>query len=550
MSNPNSIQGGPIREKLKARREAWRKLHLRDLFAKDPQRFQNFSARLGDFVVDYSKNLIEIGDLKLLHDLAKAAEVESWRDRLFAGEHINSTEDRAVLHMALRAKGGAFVDKGADVLAGIRAVQERMRAFAEQVRDGTWRGATGKPIRRVINIGIGGSDLGPKMVTAALRPYRHPRLEMHFVSNVDLAHLDGALKGAQAEETLFIISSKTFTTQETMSNAMSAKAWLSERIPDPTAIAKHFVAVSTNAKGVAAFGIDTANMFEFWDWVGGRYSLWSAIGLPILISVGWDNFRALLDGAADMDQHFRTAPIPENLPVVLGLLGVWYIDFWDAQSHAVLPYAQDLQLLPSYLQQLDMESNGKSVARNGKPVEMPTAPVVWGEPGTNGQHAFHQLLHQGTPLIPADFIVVAKGHTELGKKATDRHQEMLVANALAQTQALMLGREAAEVEAEMKAAGADAATLARVVPSRVFSGNRPSTTMLMPALTPWHLGALIALYEHKIFVQGVIWGINSFDQWGVELGKKLATDILAGTGAKRDASTAGLMALYDGMKKT
>ncbi len=540
----------PIRDKLKARREAWRQLHLRELFAKDPQRFQNFSASLGDLVLDYSKNLIEVADLKLLHDLAKVAEVEKWRDRLFAGEHINSTEDRAVLHMALRAKGGAFEDQGVDVLAGIRAVQERMRAFAEQVRDGTWRGATGKPIRRIINIGIGGSDLGPKMVTAALRPYRHPRLDMHFVSNVDLAHLDGALKGAEADETLFIIASKTFTTQETMANAMSAKAWFQERIPDPKAVAKHFVAVSTNAKAVAAFGIDTANMFEFWDWVGGRYSLWSSIGLPILLSVGWENFRALLDGAADMDQHFRTAPIPENLPVILALLGVWYIDFWDAQSHAVLPYAQDLELLPSYLQQLDMESNGKSVARNGQPVEMPTAPVVWGEPGTNGQHAFHQLLHQGTPLVPSDFIVVAKGETALGAKPTQEHQNLLVANALAQTQALMLGRTAAEVEAEMKQAGADAATIVRVLPFRVFSGNRPSTTMLIPALTPWHLGALIALYEHKIFVQGVIWGINSFDQWGVELGKKLANDILAGTGAARDASTAGLMALYDDMKKT
>jgi glucose-6-phosphate isomerase len=540
----------PIRGKLKARREAWRKLHLRELFARDPQRFQNLSAGLGDLVVDYSKNLIEVADLKLLHDLAKAAEVEQWRDRLFGGEHINSTEDRAVLHMALRAKGGAFQDQGQDVLAGIRAVQERMRAFAEQVRDGGWRGATGKPIRRVINIGIGGSDLGPKMVTAALRPYRHPRLDMHFVSNVDLAHLDGALKGAAADETLFIIASKTFTTQETMANAMSAKAWFQERIPDPAAVARHFVAVSTNAKAVAAFGIDTANMFEFWDWVGGRYSLWSSIGLPILLSVGWDNFRALLDGAADMDQHFRTAPIPENLPVILALLGVWYIDFWDAQSQAVLPYAQDLELLPAYLQQLDMESNGKSVARNGQPVEMPTAPVVWGEPGTNGQHAFHQLLHQGTPLIPSDFIVAAQGHTELGVAATGKHQELLVANALAQTQALMLGRTAAEVEAEMKQAGADAATIARVLAFRVFSGNRPSTTIMIPALTPWHLGALIALYEHKIFVQGVIWGINSFDQWGVELGKKLANDILAGTGAARDASTAGLMALYDGLKKT
>jgi len=540
----------PVLDKLKTRREAWRQLHLKTLFAKDPQRFQNFSARLGNFVVDYSKNLIEIADLKLLHDLAKAAEVEAWRDRLFAGEPINSTENRAVLHVALRAKSGAFMESGTDVMPGIRAVQARMRAFAEQVRDGSWRGATGKPIRRIVNIGIGGSDLGPKMVTAALRPYRHPRLEMHFVSNVDVAHLDSALKGAQADETLFVISSKTFTTQETMANAMSAKAWLAERIPDPAAIAKHFVAVSTNAKGVAAFGIDPANMFEFWDWVGGRYSLWSAIGLPILLSVGWDNFRALLDGAADMDQHFRTAPIPENLPMVLALLGIWYIDFWDAQSHAVLPYAQDLQLLPSYLQQLDMESNGKSVARNGQPVAMPTAPVVWGEPGTNGQHAFHQLLHQGTPLIPSDFIVVAKGQSALGQDATSRHQELLVANALAQTQALMLGRDAVEVEAEMKQAGVPPETIAKVLPFRVFGGNRPSTTILIPELTPWHLGALLALYEHKVFVQGVIWGINSFDQWGVELGKKLANDILAGTGAARDASTAGLMALYDGMKKS
>ncbi|HVO01276.1 MAG TPA: glucose-6-phosphate isomerase [Candidatus Cybelea sp.] len=539
----------PIWQKLQARREAWRSLHLRDLFAKDKERFRNFSVRLGEVTLDYSKNLIELTDLKLLHDLAKAAELETWRTRLFAGEHINLTEDRAVLHMALRARNQAFAD-GTDVMPGIRAVQERMRAFAEKVRDGSWLGATGKPIRRVINIGIGGSDLGPKMATAALRPYGHQRLQMHFVSNVDLAHLDNALYGADAEETLFIISSKTFTTQETMTNASSARAWFQQRVPDEKAIARHFVAVSTNAKGVAAFGIDTANMFEFWDWVGGRYSMWSAIGLPILIAIGWDNFRRLLDGAADMDAHFQEAPIPENMPVILGLLGVWYIDFFGAQSHAVLPYAQDLELLPSYLQQLDMESNGKSVDRSGLPVQAPTAPVVWGEPGTNGQHAFHQLLHQGTPLIPADFVVVARGQSSLGPKLTGQHQDLLVANALAQTQALMLGRDKAEVEAEMKKAGATPQAIERVLPFRTFSGNRPSTTIMLPELDPYHLGLLIALYEHKVFVQGVIWGINSFDQWGVELGKKLATDILAGTGAARDASTAGLSALYDALKQS
>jgi glucose-6-phosphate isomerase len=538
----------PIWQQLKARREEWRKLHLRELFAKDASRFQNFSLRLGELTVDYSKNLIEVADLKLLHDLAKAAEVETWRDRMFGGEHINTSEDRAVLHTALRNRSGAVMTDGADVMPGILEVQKKMRAFADQVRDGTWRGATGKPIRRVINIGIGGSDLGPKMVTAALRPYGHPRLEMHFVSNVDITHLETAVKGAEADETLFIISSKTFTTQETMANALSAKTWFQARIADPKAIAKHFVAVSTNAKGVSEFGIDTANMFEFWDWVGGRYSLWAAIGLPIMIATGWDNFRALLDGAADMDTHFRTAPVAENMPMILGLLGVWYIDFWDAQAHAVLPYAQDLELLPSYLQQADMESNGKSVDRQGQPVKAPTAPVVWGAPGTNGQHAFHQLLHQGTPLVPCDFIVVAQGQSALTAERAEYHQKLLVANALAQTQALMLGRDRAEVEAEMKKAGKDAKTIETVAKFRTFSGNRPSNTMMIPKLDPYHLGMLIALYEHKIFTQGIVWQINSFDQWGVELGKQLANDILAGTGANRDASTAGLLKLYDGLK--
>jgi glucose-6-phosphate isomerase len=535
------ISQHPVWQKLKARRQTWQGRHLRDVFAQDPGRFEDYSLRLGDFVIDYSKNHIEMADLRLLHDLAKAAELEAWRDRMFSGEPINASEDRAVLHTALRNRAGAVTTGGSDVMPGILAVQQRMRAFAEQVRDGSWRGATGKPIRRVVNIGIGGSDLGPKMVATALRPFRHPRLDLHFVSNVDAAHLETALAGAEAEETLFVISSKTFTTQETMANAASAKAWFQARLREPEAIAKHFVAVSTNAKGVAAFGIDTANMFEFWDWVGGRYSLWSAIGLPILLGIGWENFRRLLDGAADMDEHFRRSPLPENMPVVLALLGIWYIDFWDAQSHAVLPYAQDLELLPAYLQQLDMESNGKSVDRAGRPVDYRTAPVVWGEPGTNGQHAFHQLLHQGTPLVPCDFILPVRSQS-----AIQGHQDLVAANAFAQSQALMLGRNREEVAEEMGAL--DRKTAEKLLPFRTFPGNRPSTTILMPELDPYHLGLMLALYEHKIFVQGVIWGINSFDQWGVELGKKLAGDILAGKGGARDSSTAGLLSLYDAMK--
>jgi glucose-6-phosphate isomerase len=543
------ISQHPIWQKLQARRESWPGRLLSDLFGRDPGRFANFSLRLGDFVIDYSKNLIEVADLKLLHDLAKTVELETWRERLFAGEHVNSSEDRAALHMALRQRDGTVITDGADVMPGIRAVQARMRSFAERLRDGTWRGATGKPIRRVINIGIGGSDLGPKMATAALRPFRHPRIEMHFVSNVDIAHLEAALDGGDAEETLFVISSKTFTTQETMANAASARSWFQARIADPAAIAKHFVAVSTNAKGVAAFGIDPANMFEFWDWVGGRYSLWSAIGLPIMIAIGWENFRKLLDGAADMDRHFREAPLAENMPVIMGLLGVWYIDFWGAQTQAILPYAQDLALLPAYLQQLEMESNGKSVDRQGQAVTYGTAPVVWGEPGTNGQHAFHQLLHQGTPLVPADFIVVARSGSDFAADQRDHHQDLLTANAFAQTQALMLGRDRPAVEAEMRQAGVGAETIDRLVPFRTFSGNRPSTTILMPELDPYHLGLLLALYEHKVFVQGIVWDIDSFDQWGVELGKKLAGDILAGKGAAGDSSTAGLLALYDAMKR-
>jgi glucose-6-phosphate isomerase len=396
----------------------------------------------------------------------------------------------------------------------------------------------------VVTLGIGGSDLGPAMVTQSLRRFRHPELTFHFVSNIDGAHLEAVLGQVVADETLFIISSKTFTTQETMTNARGARAWLTTRLTSADAVARHFVAVSTNAKGVAEFGIDTANMFEFWDWVGGRYSLWSAIGLPILLSVGWDGFERLLAGAHAMDRHFAEAPLEGNLPVILALIGLWYVNFWKAPSIAVLPYAQDLARLPAYLQQADMESNGKGAARDGKAVRTLTGPILWGEAGTNGQHAFYQLIHQGTHLIPCDFILPASAEGDFAD-----HHKLLAANCFAQTQALMLGKTAEEVRREMSAAGMAQAQLDRLVPFRCFPGNRPSNTILLRQLDPYHLGMLIALYEHKIFVQGILWNINSFDQWGVELGKQLAGDILSGSGAKRDGSTEGLMALYDAFRK-
>jgi len=510
--------------------ESWGNVHLSELFAKDKARAAQFAAEAPGVRYDYSRQRLGVMTVRLLAKLAAERGFEEWREALLSGKVVNDTENRAAWHTALRA--------GAAAPAEVKETLQKMKRLVSGLRNE-------KRYTRIVNLGTGGSDLGPRLLADALGD---GTLDVRFAANVDPRDLERALEGASPETTLVVVVSKTFTTQETMANATSAKTWFQARIADPKAIAKHFVAVSTNAKGVSEFGIDTANMFEFWDWVGGRYSLWSAIGLPIMIATGCDNFRALLDGAADMDTHFRTAPIPENMPVILGLLGVWYIDFFDAQSHAVLPYAQDLELLPSYLQQADMESNGKSVDRQGHPVQAPTAPVVWGAPGTNGQHAFHQLLHQGTPLVPCDFIVVAQGQSELAADRADYHQRLLVANALAQTQALMLGRGPADVEAEMKKAGKDAKTIETVVPFRTFSGNRPSTTIMIPKLDPYHLGMLIALYEHKIFVQGAIWQINSFDQWGVELGKQLANDILAGTGAKRDASTAGLLALYDGLK--
>jgi len=525
------------------------KHHLRDLFAADPQRFHKLQARLstgpGDLVLDFSKNRLTDDTIPLLFDLARTAKVEAWRDRMYAGERINNTENRGVLHIALRNRSNRpIMFDGADVMPLVNGVLEKLKAFSDQVRDGIWRGATGKRIRHVVNIGIGGSDLGPAMVVQALRRFRHPEMNFHFVSNVDGAHLEAILDQVNAEETLFIISSKTFTTQETMTNARSARGWLTARVAAADAVAKHFVAVSTNGKGVADFGIDQANMFEFWDWVGGRYSLWSAIGLPILLAVGWTEFVNLLAGAHAMDRHFAEAPLEGNLPVILGLLGVWYVNFWKAGSIAVLPYAQDLTRLAAYLQQADMESNGKGVTRAGKPVPTLTGPILWGEAGTNGQHAFYQLIHQGTHLIPCDFILAAQDDGAFAD-----HHRLLAANCFAQTQALMLGKTADEVRHEMSASGIAADEVERLIPFRSFSGNRPSNTILLRQLDPYHLGMLLALYEHKIFVQGIIWNINSYDQWGVELGKQLAGDILHGSGAKRDGSTEGLLALYDALQK-
>jgi glucose-6-phosphate isomerase len=522
--------------------EAMAEVHLRDLFARDPGRFASFSLRLDDLLLDYSKNRITGETLRLLLELARQADLEGWRARMFAGEKINITEHRAVLHTALRNRSDrrVLVD-GEDVMPAVRAVLERMRAFSDQVRSGAWRGHTGQTITDVVNIGIGGSDLGPLMVCEALKPYQRPDLRPHFVSNVDGAHLVHALEGLDPARTLFIVASKTFTTQETMTNAASARHWLLEKLGSDAEVAKHFVAVSTNDEAVRAFGIDPANMFEFWDWVGGRYSLWSAIGLSIALAIGFERFEELLAGGHAMDEHFRTAPLERNLPVILGLIGIWYRNFLGACSHAVLPYDQHLHRLPAYLQQADMESNGKSTDRAGHPVDYATGPILWGEAGTNGQHAFYQLIHQGTELIPADFLAAAVSQTPLGD-----HQDKLLANFFAQPEALAFGKTAEQARAELERAGLKGAALEDLLPHKLFAGNRPSNSILYRRLDPATLGRLIALYEHKIFTQGVLWNINSFDQWGVELGKQLASAILpelAGGApvTSHDPSTNGLI---------
>jgi glucose-6-phosphate isomerase len=514
-----------------------RGVHMRDLFAHDPRRFEKFSARLGDLLVDYSKHRIEEETMRLLFALAREAGVTGLRDRMFAGEKINLTENRAVLHVALRNRSNRPIRvDGEDVMPEVNEVLARMRRFTDRLRSGAWKGATGARITDVVNIGIGGSDLGPVMATEALRPDWQEGLSAHFVSNVDSTHLVETMKRLDPATTLFIVASKTFTTQETLMNARSARAWLTGKLGE-AAVPKHFVAVSTNAAEVSKFGIDTDNMFGFWDWVGGRYSMWSAIGLPIACVIGMDRFEEMLSGAHEMDEHFRTAPLEQNLPVILGMLGIWYSNFFGAQTHAILPYDQYLHRFPAYFQQGDMESNGKSVDRDGRRIEdYTTGPVVWGEPGTNGQHAFYQLIHQGTRLIPCDFIATVKSRNPLGD-----HHLVLLANFFAQTEALMRGKTPDEVRAE----GVPEA----LVPHKAFLGNRPSTSMIFDVLDARSLGRLVALYEHKIFVQGAVWNINSFDQWGVELGKQLAKRIepelkAPGPVTSHDASTNGLIEHY------
>ncbi len=519
--------------------------HMRDLFAEDPSRFDKFSVSFNDMLLDYSKNRITGETLGLLFDLARQTNVEGWREKMFKGEKINFTENRSVLHVALRNRSNRpiLVD-GKDVMPEVNAVLAHMKEFSNAVRNGGWKGYTGKTIADVINIGIGGSDLGPVMVTEALKPYGKPGLYVHFVSNVDGTHLAEVLKRVNPETTLFLIASKTFTTQETMTNAESARAWFLESAKDAKHVAKHFVALSTNTNGVARFGIDTKNMFGFWDWVGGRYSLWSAIGLSIAVYIGFEDFEELLTGAFEMDEHFRTAPPENNMPVILALLGIWYNNFFGAQAHAILPYDQYMHRFPAYLQQGDMESNGKSVDRNGNKVDYSTGPVIWGEPGTNGQHAFYQLIHQGVKLIPADFIAPIETHNPIGE-----HHQILFSNFFAQTEALMKGKTADEARAELMAAGMSGDALEKLIPHKVFEGNRPTNSIVFKKLTPRTLGSLIALYEHKIFVQGIIWNINSFDQWGVELGKQLAKTILPeltseGKVITHDGSTNGLINHY------
>ena len=551
----------PAWQALLAHRTAMNTVHLRDLFAQDLQRFDRFSLTFRatpvegtrqapiELLFDYAKNRITEETMRLLVDLAHQAGLADAITAMVSGQKINNTEDRAVLHVALRNRSNRpiLVD-GQDVMPAVNRVLGQMRRFSEAIRSGDWRGYTGQAITDVVNIGIGGSDLGPKMVTLALAPYTRADLRAHFVSNVDGTDIAETLKRLDPATTLFLIASKTFTTQETMTNAQSARAWFLATAQDESAIAKHFAALSTNEKAVTAFGIDPQNMFEFWDWVGGRYSLWSAIGLSIAIAIGMDNFEELLAGAHAVDEHFRATPFAQNIPVIMGLLGLWYNNFWDAQSHAILPYDQSMARFPAYFQQGDMESNGKSVTKSGEPVDYTTGPIIWGEPGTNGQHAFYQLIHQGTKLIPCDFLAPARSYNPLGN-----HHQILIANFLAQTEALMKGKTPAEARAELTASGVSGAQLETLVAAKTFPGNRPSNSFLFRQLTPATLGALIALYEHKIFTQGVIWQINSFDQMGVELGKQLAKaiepELISNAPVtSHDASTNGLINAFKQMR--
>ncbi|MEZ9774752.1 glucose-6-phosphate isomerase [Vibrio sp. 10N.261.54.A5] len=544
--NPTQTQAWKA---LTAHFESAQDMDMKELFAQDAKRFESFSTRFGsDILVDYSKNLIDAETMQHLFALANETEVKSAIEAMFGGDAINKTEGRSVLHTALRNRSDkpVMVD-GKDVMPAVNAVLAKMELFTHRIVSGEWKGYTGKEITDVVNIGIGGSDLGPYMVTEALTPYK-TRLNMHFVSNVDGTHIVETLKPLNPETTLFLVASKTFTTQETMTNAHSARDWFLAEAGDNAHVAKHFAALSTNATAVAEFGIDTDNMFEFWDWVGGRYSLWSAIGLSISLSVGFDNFVELLEGAHEMDNHFASTEFESNIPVILALIGIWYNNFHGAESEAILPYDQYMHRFAAYFQQGNMESNGKFVDRDGNPVEYQTGPIIWGEPGTNGQHAFYQLIHQGTKLIPSDFIAPAISHNP----ASDHHQK-LMSNFFAQTEALAFGKTKETVEAEFLAAGKTAEEVAELVPFKVFEGNRPTNSILVKQITPRSLGNLIAMYEHKIFVQGVIWNIFSFDQWGVELGKQLANQILPELAddaqvTSHDSSTNGLINAFKALK--
>lgn len=535
--------------------EAWKKLSshfqemkglkLNSLFKEDAHRFDQFSIQLEDILLDYSKNILTADTLELLCELARECELGLAIEAMFSGLPINETENRAVLHVALRNRANTpiWLD-GEDIMPGVNRVLDQMASFSAKILSGEWKGYTGKKITDLVNIGIGGSDLGAVMVTEALRAYWQPGIQVHFVSNVDGTHMAEALKRLDPETTLFMIASKTFTTQETMTNAHTARAWFLEKALEETYVARHFVAISTNASGVRQFGIDLDNMFEFWDWVGGRYSLSSAIGLPIACTIGFDHFRELLEGLHSMDNHFRNTPLEENLPVILGLIGIWYNNFFGAQTEAILPYDQYLHRFAAYFQQGNMESNGKYVDRSGHPVDYQTGPVIWGEPGTNGQHAFYQLIHQGTKLIPCDFIAPAISHNPIGQ-----HHDILLSNFFAQTEALMKGKDAEKVRAELAKSGLSEEAIEKLLPFKVFEGNRPTNSILVKKVTPYTLGQLIALYEHKIFVQGVIWNIFSFDQWGVELGKQLAKNILPELEGdepirSHDSSTNGLINAY------
>ncbi|KJV33958.1 glucose-6-phosphate isomerase [Aquitalea magnusonii] len=534
------INHSPIWAKLHQHQRATRFMQMRELFHADPQRFKRFSLQLDGLLLDYSKNRITERTLELLIDLAHEAELPAWMARMREGERINVSEKRSVLHTALRLpQQESLLLDGEDVVPAVHEVLQRMRVFTDKVRSGQWLGYTGQPIRAVVNLGIGGSDLGPLVVQEALAAYSHPDLTVHFVSNVDGQHIARTLQQLDPATTLFVIASKSFTTPETLLNAEAAKAWFL-RSASQADIARHFVAVSTNAAAVSAFGIDTEHMFGFWDWVGGRYSVWSAIGLSVMLSIGYDNFREFLDGGYAMDQHFFGAPLDGNIPVLLALIGIWYNTFYQAHTHAIMPYDHGLRRLPAHIQQLDMESNGKRVGRFGEPLDFDTGPVIWGEEGANSQHAFFQLLHQGTRLVPCDFIVPMNSHYGL-----EQQHRVLVANCFAQSEALMRGKSEAEVMAELPDLPGE--ELDMLLPQKLFPGNQPSNTIALEKVTPYNLGMLMAMYEHKVFVQGVIWGINSFDQWGVEYGKQLARRILpeldaaAVSSAEHDSSTLGLI---------